>query len=251
MRPEKQRSEPRLTDFKVLSFDCYGTLIDWETGIYGHLQPLLARAGVSLTRDQVLEAHARHEEALEAGAPGMLYPDLLARVHDGLAKEWGVHPIPRESKAYGRSLKEWPLFLDSAAVLQYFQKYYTLVMLSNVDNENVLVNQDRLQVDFFHVFTAQDIGSYKPNLRNFDYMIQAMEREGFRKSEILHTAESLFHDHIPANQVGLASAWIHRRAGKTGWGAVYPPERMPKYDFRFESLAQMAKAHQDELRQLV
>jgi len=248
MSAEPSRPEPRLTDFKVLSFDCYGTLIDWETGIYDHLQPLLARVGAPLTRDQVLEAHGRHEGAQEAETPEMLYPDLLARVHDRLARDWGVRPIPEESQAYGRSLREWPLFLDSAAVLQYFQKYYTLVMISNIDNENVLVNQDRLQVDFFHVFTAQDIGSYKPALRNFEHMIDSLARAGLRKHEILHTAESLFHDLLPANKVGLASAWINRRAGKSGLGADFPPERMPSYDFRFESLAQMAKAHQDALR---
>jgi len=249
MPTENNQHPLRLTDFKVLSFDCYGTLIDWETGIYDHLQPLLARSGVALPRDQVLEAYARHEEAQEAETPDMLYSDLLARVHDRLAREWGVRPVARESRAYGRSLRTWPLFPDSAAVLQYFQKFYRLVMISNVDNENVLINQDRLQVDFFHLFTAQDIGSYKPNVRNFQFMIRTLKREGIHKQEILHVAESLFHDHVPANKVGLRSAWIYRRAGKPGWGATLPPERMPKYDFRFESLAQMAKAHQDALRE--
>jgi 2-haloalkanoic acid dehalogenase type II len=247
--PDECNETPfRLTDFKVLSFDCYGTLIDWEAGIYGHLQPLLTRSGVALGREQVLEAYARHEEAQEAETPGMLYTDLLVRVHDRLAREWGVRPNAKESRAYGRSLRHWPLFPDSAAVLQYFQKYYRLVMISNVDNENVLINQARLEVDFFHVFTAQDIGSYKPDVRNFQYMIRTLKREGICKQEILHVAESLFHDHVPANKVGLRSVWIHRRAGRPGWGANLPPEQMPKYDFRFESLAQMAKAHQDALR---
>jgi len=227
----------RLTDFKVLSFDCYGTLIDWETGISQALAPLAARSGQAFTRDQILEAHARHEAAQEAETPAVPYPEVLARVHDRIAREWGVAPRPEEALAYGNSVKDWPAFADSAPALQYLKRHYKLVILSNVDRESFKASQARLQVDFDHVFTAQDIGSYKPDPRNFEYMIRELGKAGFRKQEILHTAESLFHDHLPANQAGLASAWIHRRAGQEGTGATHPPAHMPHCDFRFVSLA--------------
>jgi putative hydrolase of the HAD superfamily len=238
----------QLTQFKVLSFDCYGTLIDWETGISEALKPLVARSGRTLTRDQVLETHARHEAAQEAETPAVPYSELLALVHGRLAREWGAQPLPGESLAYGGSVKDWPAFVDSTAALQYLKKYYKLAILSNVDRESFQASRVKLQVDFDYVFTAQDIGSYKPDLRNFEYMLRELAKAGIQKHEILHTAESLFHDHLPANQVGLASAWIHRRDGQQGTGATHPPARMPEFNFRFTSLAHMAKAHQDSLR---
>ena len=238
----------KLTDFKALSFDCYGTLIDWETGMSEALKPLQARAGkTGLTRDQVLEAHARHESAQEAETPDMPYSQLLVKVHDRLAREWGVEPVAEESRTYGQSVKDWPAFPDSPAALQYLKQHFKLVILSNVDRESFKASNARLQVEFDHIFTAQDIGSYKPDLRNFDYMVRELARHGIRKEDILHTAESLFHDHLPANKVGLANAWIHRRHGQQGTGATFPPDHMPQYDFRFTSMAEMAKAHQEEL----
>jgi 2-haloalkanoic acid dehalogenase type II len=238
----------QLTDFKVLSFDCYGTLIDWETGITRALQPLLDRCGRTLKRDQVLEAFARHEADQEAETPAALYPEILARVHDRIAREWGVAPSAELARAFGASVKDWPAFVDSPAALQYLKKHFKLVILSNVDRDSFRASNARLQVEFDHVFTAQDIGSYKPSLGNFEYMLRNLADAGFRKGDLLHTAESLFHDHLPANQLGLASAWIHRRAGQQGFGATHVPERQPRYDFRFTSLADLAKAHQDALR---
>ncbi len=242
------RKTHQLTDFKALTFDCYGTLIDWETGMFEALKPLIDRTGKAFTREQVLEAHARHESAQQTETPAMIYSELLTKVHERLTREWGVRPIPEESRAYGQSVRDWPAFVDSAQALQYLKKYYKLVILSNVDRASFKHSQAKLQVEFDHVFTAQDIGSYKPDLRNFDYMLRELAKAGIQKRDILHTAQSLFHDHQPANQVGLASAWIDRRAGKPGTGATMPTSRLPNYDFRFTSMAEMAKAHMDSLR---
>ena len=248
MLTEQTEVQMRLTDFKVLSFDCYGTLIDWERGMGEALKPLLARIDRILTRDQVLEAHARHEAALEAEFPSARYSDLLVLVHDRMAREWGVTPIPEESRAYGRSIKDWPAWVDSAAALLYLKKYYKLAILSNVDRESFKFSQAKLQVEWDYIFTAEDVGAYKPDPRTFEYMLAHMAQDGIRKEDILHTSESLFHDLTPAARIGLASAWIHRRAGKKGTGATFPPDKMPHFDFRFTSLAKMAKAHQDFLR---
>src|SRR5215469_17557244 len=237
----------QLTDFKVLSFDCYGTLIDWETGIIEALQPLLTRSGKRLSRDGVLEAFARHEAAQQSETPSMIYSELLGVVHSRIATDWGIVPSAKESEAFGHSIRNWPAFADSPEALQYLKQHYKLVILSNVDRESFKTSNKRLQVEFDYIFTAQDIGSYKPNLRNFKYMIQRLGAEGYQRHEILHTAESLFHDHVPANQVGLATAWIHRRHSQAGFGATRPPESAPKYDFRFTSMKEMAEAHRAAL----
>ena len=104
----------------------------------------------------------------------------------------------------------------------------------------------KLAVDFDAVYTAEDIGAYKPSDRNFDYMLAKLETLGIQKHEILHTAESMFHDHGPANRYDLASCWIYRRHDQEGFGATMDPGLMPKYDFRFDNMAELAKAHQDE-----
>ena len=187
----------QLTDFKVLSFDCYGTLIDWETGITLAVQSLLARTGKALGRDQVLETFARHEAAQESETPSMIYSELLSVVHTRMAKEWGLEPKAEESEAFGNSIRNWPAFADSPEALQYLKQHYKLVILSNVDRESFKASNVRLEVEFDYIFTAQDIGSYKPNPRNFEYLIQKLGQAGFQKHEILHTAESLFHDHLP------------------------------------------------------
>jgi 2-haloalkanoic acid dehalogenase type II len=237
----------RLTDFKVLTFDCYGTLIDWESGMVAALQPLVARAGRALSRDEVLEAHGRHEAAQELATPARPYSRLLAVVYKRLAEEWGVPAPWEECLSYGRSIGDWPAFPDSAAALNYLKKYYKLVILSNVDNESFSFSNRKLEVEFDAVFTAEDIGSYKPSRRNFDYMLEKLEARGMRRKDILHTAESLFHDIRPAGELGLASCWIHRRHAQQGFGATVDPGPVPHYDFRFVSMAELANAHRQAL----
>jgi 2-haloacid dehalogenase len=237
----------RLTDFKALTFDCYGTLIDWETGLYAALQPLLRKGGVTLKRDEVLAAFARHESAQEAATPQMIYSELLAEVHRRLAREWKVTEDEKDAAAFGKSVPEWPAFPDTEASLHYLQRYYKLVILSNVDRESFAGSNRRLAVTFDAICTAQDIGSYKPDPRNFAYLIDTVAGLGVLKRNILHTAQSLFHDHGPAQAAGLSTAWIDRRHQLEGWGATVPPAGTPKYDFRFTSLGEMVKAHQAEL----
>jgi 2-haloacid dehalogenase len=239
----------QLTDFKVLTFDCYGTLIDWETGITRALQGLVQQTGKPMTRDTVLQTFARHEADQEAQTPAMLYSGILEHVYARIATEWGVALRAANAQAFGASVGDWPAFMDSAAALQYLQKFYKLVILSNVDRTSFAGSQARLQVNFDHVFTAQDIGSYKPDPRNFDYLIEKLGAHGFAPKDILHTAESLFHDHAPANRAGLASAWIYRRHDQQGFGATHPPQTMPTFNFQFTSMSAMAKAHQEALRQ--
>lgn len=238
----------RLTEFKALSFDCYGTLIDWESGMVEALKPLTGKLGRTLSRNEILEAHARHESAQQLQTPAKLYRELLAIVYRRLAEEWGVAVSWSECVAYGRSVGNWPAFTDSPGALQYLKRHYKLVILSNTDNESFAGSNQRLQVPFDVVYTAEDVGSYKPADGNFEYMLRNLEALGIRKHEILHVAESMFHDHAPANTHGLANCWIYRRYDQEGFGATMNPGKMPRYDFRFNSMADLAKAHQEDLR---
>ena len=237
----------KLSDYKALTFDCYGTLIDWESGMIAGLQPLVSRIGMALTHDQILEAHARHESSQQAYTPAMKYGELLGVVYKRLAEEWGVSATVEECEAYGNSIRNWPAFPDSVEALSYLKKHFKLVILSNVDNASFAHSNKRLQVTFDAIYTAQDVGSYKPSSRNFDYMIDKLKSLGVAKTDILHTAESLFHDHVPANQHGLASCWIYRRHDKQGFGATMNPGAIPKHDFRFNSMAELAEAHRKEV----
>jgi 2-haloacid dehalogenase len=237
----------RLTDFKALTFDCYGTLIDWESGMIEGLSGLTARVP-GLTRNQVLEAHARHESGQQRQTPTKRYVELLPIVYKRLAEEWGVTASIDECEAYGRSVRDWPAFADTSGALQYLKKYYKLIILSNVDNNTFSYSNAKLQVDFDAIYTAEDVGAYKPDDRNFEYMLSHVGALGLEKGDILHTAESLFHDHAPANRHGLASCWIYRRFQDEGFGATMNPGNQPKIDFRFNSMADLAKAHQEALR---
>jgi 2-haloalkanoic acid dehalogenase type II len=237
----------KLSDFRVLTFDCYGTLIDWESGIYAGLQPLLHKGDITLGRDAVLETFARHESDQEAVTPGMIYSDVLAEVHRRLAAEWDIAATEAEHRRFGASVPDWPAFDDSTAALGYLKQHYKLVILSNVDRASFSGSNRRLGVEFDAIYTAQDVGSYKPAPANFEYLLDHLGKLGHGKHDILHTAQSLFHDHAPAKKFGLASAWIDRRHDQEGWGATMQPPEGAAYDFRFPTLAAMAEAHRREV----
>jgi 2-haloalkanoic acid dehalogenase type II len=234
----------KLSAFKVMTFDCYGTLIDWESGLLTALAPL--RAAHPAPDDAVLNAFARLEARQQALTPTMAYTDVLAAVHRQLAAEWGVPPDPKADVRFGGSVGDWPAFPDTMQALRYLTRHVRLVILSNVDRASFQASQPRLGVTFDAVYTAEEIGSYKPDPRNFAYMLDRLAARGVAKADVLHVAQSLFHDHVPANAAGLASAWIDRRHASGGWGATAPVAGEVRYDVRFTSLAELAAAHAAE-----
>ncbi len=236
----------RLSDFKVLTFDVYGTLIDWESGMIAGLKPLTDRVEPALSRDEILQAHALHESTQQFYTPAMRYQDLLPLVYRRLAEQWGVSVNWAECLSYGQSVKQWPAFADSAASLEYLKDHFKLVVLTNTDNDSFMHSQMKLKADFNGIYTAEDVGSYKPADRNFDYMLEKLATQGVEKHEILHTAESMFHDHEPANRFGLTCCHIYRRFDQEGFGATMTPDEMPTWQFRFNSMAELVKAHQAE-----
>ena len=233
----------KLTDFKALSFDCYGTLIDWESGMINALEPLTSRVTPQLTRTQILEAHAQYESNQQRWTPSMCYSTLLSVVYKRLAEQWRISVSYEECIAYGESVSQWSAFADSKAALQYLKQHYKLIILSNVDNLNFEGSRHQLGVEFDAIYTAEDIGSYKPANRNFGYMLEKLNDLGLNKNDLLHTAESLFHDHVPAKRNKLASCWIYRRHDKQGFGATMNPGALPEVDFQFNSMADLVTAH--------
>ncbi|HVO04157.1 MAG TPA: haloacid dehalogenase type II [Candidatus Cybelea sp.] len=236
----------RLTDFKVLTFDCYGTLIDWESGLLAAMRPLLQHLGGRIDDESALVAFGRHESALQTEQPGLNYRKVLAEAHRRLAKDWGAAPDEAAALRFGDSVPDWPAFPDSAAALAYLKQHYKLVILSNVDRASFAESNKKLGVVFDAICTAEDVGSYKPDRRNFEYVLKRTKELGFAPRDVLHTGQSLFHDHKPAKAMGLATNWIDRRMGKSGGGATMPVEGV-KTDFHFPSMAAFVEAHRKEV----
>ncbi len=165
-----------------------------------------------------------------------------------MANDWGVRASEADATAFGRSVGDWPAFSDSAPALQYLKQHYRLVILSNVDRDSFRRSNARLGVEFDYIFTAQNIGSYKPDLHNFEFMLEKLTAIGIKPMQILHTAESLYHDHVPAKKLCLATNWIYRPHDKQGFGATRPPTERVKPDFLFNSMAEFVKAHRAAVR---
>ncbi len=220
--------------FQALSFDCYGTLIDWESGITAALRPILHSHGVAVEPTCLLEAYGKVETEIEAG-PYRPYRQVLREVLHRLGDAFGFTASAAELESFAASVKDWPAFHDSAAALHGLAKRYRLIVLSNIDEDLFGFSQRALSVEFDRVFTAQRIGSYKPSRRNFEYLI---EHSGVPRERMLHVAQSLYHDIGPAKELSLATVWVDRRKGLPGPGATPPAPAVP--DLTVSSLRSLA-----------
>jgi 2-haloacid dehalogenase len=209
--------------FDALTFDCYGTLIDWETGILAGLRTILEPRGVTVDDEALLEAFARHEAALEAG-PYRRYRDVLAGAARGVSAELAVEPSDAEVDRFADTVGDWPAFPDTPAALARLAGRYRLGVITNCDDDLFAASNRRLGVTFDWIVTAEQARSYKPDPHNFEL---ALARIGLPRERILHVAQSLYHDHVPARRLGLATAWIDRRRDKPGFGATPPAEATP------------------------
>lgn len=222
-----------LTDYKLLSFDIYGTLIDWETGLYDALMPLVDQLPTNSqyrgesteeTRKLVLQAFSSHERTLQSEQPKLAYNKLLTETYKRLAPRLGVQASDADAQKFGASVGTYPAFPDTVAAMKVLGLHYKLVVLSNVDNESFsrTLSGPLNGVKFDAIYTAENIGSYKPDLKNFRYLIENVDRQfGVRKEEILHTAQSLTHDHVPGKEIGLRpGVWISRADGEGRGSAI-------------------------------
>jgi 2-haloacid dehalogenase len=236
----------RLADFSALTFDCYGTLIDWETGILTALRPWAAAHRVAADDEELLAAFARAETRRQEAEPTAPYPRILAGVLEDLAAELGAAATREETEAFAGSVKDWPAYPDSAEALAYLGQHYKLVIVSNVDRASFRHSNDRLGVRFDAVVTAEDAGAYKPAPDHFRVALARLAELGVAKDRVLHVAQSLFHDHVPAKRLGLATMWVNRRADR-GPGGATPDAPVPVTpDGEVPSLAALADLHRTQ-----
>lgn len=207
-----------LGKYKVLSFDCYGTLIDWDAGLTNHLR----RIAPDYDGDELLQRYSVFEAEIERDHPTTLYSDVVTQAATKLAESLDREISDALAADIGGSVGEWPPFDDSVAALEELRKHCELVVLSNVDRASFQGSSAQLGDPFHSVITAEDVGSYKPAAKNFEALLAHIDEMGIDRSQHLHVAQSLFHDHAPANEFGIDSVWINRRAGMETEGASGP-----------------------------
>lgn len=237
--PQRVRDrETRMIEFEKfthLTFDCYGTIIDWEAGILAAVVPVLERHGVSIGEAELLQLYARFEAEQEAGTY-QPYRQVLIGVMRNLGIELGFTPSQADLLALPESVGVWPPFLDSVEALQRLQMCFELVILSNIDDEFFAASERLLGIEFDEVITAQQVGSYKPSHQNFEV---ALERLQVPRQQILHVAQSLFHDHAPAQELGFTTVWVNRPSRCPGVGVAQPTQASP--DLEIPDLASLVK----------
>ena len=226
----------KLSSFEVLTFDCYGTLIDWESGILEAVRQVLDAHGRDLPPAEILEHFARFESAIQAGAY-LTYREVLSRVVDEFGRELGFVPSPRERASLPESIARWAPFDDTVDALRILASRYRLAVISNVDDDLFALSARRLGVEWDEVVTARQAGSYKPDARNFEL---ALKRLGRPVDAILHVAQSLFHDIVPAKRLGFATVHVNRVSPHGGSGATMPVSARPDLEVPdLRSLAEM------------
>jgi 2-haloacid dehalogenase len=224
--------------YDVLTFDTYGTLIDWETGIAAALHETLGPSADALCDDDLLICFAGAEHEFET--PGTRYRDVLERTVRRVAAELGTTVPDRRAAAFGGSVGDWPAFPDTALALQRLHTRFALATITNCDDDLFASSKTRLGVTFDVVVTAQQVGRYKPDPAGFHVAFERIQRElGVPRDRILHVAQSLFHDHVTAKRLGMRTVWIDRREGRAG-GATPAAETPVEPDARFTSLRDFA-----------
>jgi len=217
-------------DFEVLTFDCYGTLIDWESGILSAIKPILYNHNIDFDDDQILELYAEIEVKIEK-EDYISYKNVLRRVVQDFGKKLNFKHSFHETEYLVKTFDSWVPFSDTVDALNKLKTKFKLAILSNVDDDLFAISAKHLQVKFNYIITAEQVGSYKPSLKNFKF---AINKIGISQDKIIHIAQSLYHDIIPAKKLGLSTIWINRRKGKKGFGAT--PASSAKPDMEFPDL---------------
>jgi 2-haloacid dehalogenase len=223
------------SSIRLITFDCYGTLIDWETGMLAALRPLFSRDGRQVSDLQLLEHYGEIEAELEAG-PYLPYKQVLSQTVQEMGRRLGAAISGEDGSRFAASLTSWEPFPDTVAGLQALSRRFRLGVISNIDDDLFAVTKKKLGVEFSLIVTAQQVQSYKPSLKNFQ---EAMARSGLKKQEILHAAQSLYHDVVPANLLGIRNAWVNRPSIRPGSGAAKPAVAQPTV--QVSSVAELAQ----------
>ena len=204
--------------FTTISFDCYGTLIDWESGILSVLRGVLGSHGQSqsLSDAAILELYGEFEAEAENG-PYQSYRDVLQSVVRAFADRFHFEASAAEIRSLHESVRAWLPFPDTVAALRELQKHYRLVVISNIDNDLFAETRKHLDVEFDGVITAEQAGSYKPSINNFQVALRTL---ALSPDRLLHAAQSVYHDVVPARSLGISTVWVNRKSARPGIGAV-------------------------------
>lgn len=222
--------------FEVLTFDCYGTLIDWEAGILRCLHRILAAHGTDVDDAMILQLYGEFEATAEQGEY-RCYREILQSVVRQFGEQLGFTPTIQESKSLADSLADWRPWPDTVDALRELRKHFQLSIISNVDDDLFAATRPQLEVEFSHIITAQQARAYKPSLKIFELALGRLRTSLHR---ILHVGQSVYHDVIPAQSLGLATVWVDRPSARKGVGAVKLAEAHP--DLQVHSLAELAEA---------
>lgn len=226
--------------FKVLTFDCYGTLIDWETGIEAVVRPWLA-AGSPVPLDLVITCFALHQAKHQQTRPTLLYPEVLRRTWRDIEGTFGWDENGDHAEAFAASVPAWPPFADTIESLRYLAGFYKLAILSNVDNASLRGTIQHFGFPIDLTVTAEDVASYKPGRPHFERAIERLGGMGIAKHEILHVAQSKHHDIAPGRALDLTTVWVNRRHNRKGSGATLATNAEP--DLTVNSLAELVALH--------
>jgi 2-haloacid dehalogenase len=222
--------------FEILTFDCYGTLIHWEDGILRCLHQILAAHSRNADDATILQLYGDFEASAEQGEY-RCYRDVLHSVVGQFGKQFGFAPSDHEAHSLAESLKDWKPWPDTIEALRVLGSRFRLAIISNVDDDLFAATRPQLEVDFGQIITAQQARVYKPSLKIFEL---ALSRVGVPAHRVLHVGQSLYHDVIPAQSLGLATVWVNRPSARSGVGAVKAAEARP--DLQVSSLAELAAA---------
>jgi 2-haloacid dehalogenase len=219
----------RFDSIRLITFDCYGTLIDWENGMLAALRPMFSRGGHKVSDTRILELYGEIEAEIEAG-PYLPYRQVLALVAQGIGSRIGVNLSVEDGRAFAESFTRWKPFVDTLPALQGLAKKFRLAIISNVDDDLFAETRKMFApVKFDFVVTAQQMQSYKPALRNFE---EAIRRSGLSQNQIMHVGQSIYHDIEPANTLGMMNAWVNRPSIRDGAGPVKVGTGKPTYEVR-------------------
>lgn len=225
--------------FEILTFDCYGTLINWEAGILAALHRILSAHSKKLDDATLLQLYGDFEHRSEQGT-FQPYREVLASVVRQFAAELKFTPTPEQVRSLPGSLATWQPWPDTVAALRQLKTRFRLAILSNVDDDLFAATRPKLAVDFDEVITAQQAQAYKPSLKLFELALTRIHTPAHR---VLHIGQSLYHDVIPAQSLGLATVWVNRPSARPGVGAVKSAEAKPDLTVRsLEELAAIAIA---------
>jgi 2-haloacid dehalogenase len=219
---------------RLITFDCYGTLVDWENGMLAAMRPLFSGDGQRPDDAQLLAAYGEIEAEIEAG-PYLPYRQVLARTVQEMGRRMGKATTEQQGSEFAQSLTRWQPFPDTNRALQTMKKKFRLGIISNIDDDLFAETGKKLEVEFDFVVTAQQVRSYKPSPGNFE---EALRRGGVSKDQMLHAGQSLYHDVAPANALGIANVWVNRPSIRPGSGAARPGVATPTYQVR--SLMELA-----------